>query len=120
MVVSIFLENLLYSKVSVEENLRQWYHDNEPLQETQERHNIDFTSINFNKQPEKTKLPRNKRTEGLMGIRKKDQFWNMSKAGLMVSQAWQDKLPYGPHREKSCLRGFRQSDTQTSPLSYGD
>ena len=26
----------------------------------------------------------------------------------------------GPRREKTCLRGFRQSEFQTSPLSYSD
>ena len=29
-------------------------------------------------------------------------------------------VPYGPRRKKSCLRGFQQSDTQTSLLSYRD
>ena len=27
---------------------------------------------------------------------------------------------YGPQQEKTCLRGFQQSQTQTSLLSYGD
>ena len=27
---------------------------------------------------------------------------------------------YGTCREKTCLRGFRQSETQTSPISYRD
>ena len=27
---------------------------------------------------------------------------------------------YGPRREKTCLRGFRQSEIQTSLLSYRD
>ena len=35
---------------------------------------------------------------------------------------WKSKhLPlkiYGPRREKTCLRGFRQSEIQTSLLSY--
>ena len=29
-------------------------------------------------------------------------------------------LSYGPRREKTCLRGFRQSEFQTSLLSYRD
>ena len=29
-------------------------------------------------------------------------------------------LPYGPRRNKTCLWGIRQSDTQTSLLSYRD
>ena len=27
---------------------------------------------------------------------------------------------FGPHRDKNCLRGFRQSEIQTSLLSYSD
>ena len=30
------------------------------------------------------------------------------------------QTPYGPRREKTCLRGFRQSEIQTSLLSYRD
>ena len=30
------------------------------------------------------------------------------------------QISFGPCREKTCLRGFRQSDTQTSLLSYRD
>ena len=30
------------------------------------------------------------------------------------------QLTYGPRREKTCLRGFRKSETQTSLLSYRD
>ena len=31
-----------------------------------------------------------------------------------------DVLKFGPGQEKICLRGFRQSEIQTSLLSYGD
>ena len=31
-----------------------------------------------------------------------------------------DALEYGPRREKTCLWGFRQSEFQTSLLSYRD
>ena len=29
-------------------------------------------------------------------------------------------ITFGPLRKKTCLRGFRQSESQTSPLSYRD
>ena len=29
-------------------------------------------------------------------------------------------VAYGPRREKTCLRGFQQSEFRTSLLSYGD
>ena len=33
------------------------------------------------------------------------------------TEKWQEKS-YGPHREKTCLQGFRQSEIQTSLLIY--
>ena len=41
-------------------------------------------------------------------------FCHHYRVNTWVSQA------IGPHREKNCLRGFRQSVFQTSPLSYWD
>ena len=34
------------------------------------------------------------------------------------SQVFLYQGPYGHRREKTCLRGFRQNETQTSLLSY--
>ena len=39
--------------------------------------------------------------------------------GRLVPLGWiTAKVPYGPRREKTCLRGFRQSEILTSLLSY--
>ena len=39
-----------------------------------------------------------------------------TKGNLLVKS----ELPYGPRREKTCVRGFRQSDIQIGVLSYRD
>ena len=54
-------------------------------------------------------------------LRKRDKiFIHCQTRGHVISIiiSWAD--PYGPGREKTCLRGFRQSEIQTSLLSYRD
>ena len=48
-------------------------------------------------------------------------IWEMIAYGKALRDKGQgQKMPYGPRREKTCLRGFRQSEFQTSPISYRD
>ena len=44
---------------------------------------------------------------------------NMVKITICLSLVYRLDL-YGPRRDKTCLRGFKQSKTQTSLLSYRD
>ena len=47
-------------------------------------------------------------------------IWEMIAYGKALTDNGQgQKMQYGPRREKTCLRGFRQSEFQTS-LSYRD
>ena len=46
--------------------------------------------------------------------------WYLSDALRDATTHILERFQYGPRRDKTCLRGFRQSKTQTSLLSYSD